>query len=179
MNQNDTNTKLSEIMSTNLTGIKVLLFGPNERGGDIYDKRCEIRQKIQELGYDAHFCEDIWHQEALSASGLNLTVAEYCTAKRYDYVVCLMASPGTIGEFHDFAKDKKIASKMMVCINSKHKNGYTSQGAVRIFEGHNGKIDWFSYPDDITNCRLSTRVLDQIKKVAEAKQWEVATGDII
>ena len=179
MDQENANDRLPNTVLPNLTGIKVLIFGPDKSGGDIYDKRCEIRQKIQKLGFTAHFCEDILNQEVLTTSGLNLTVAEYCTARGYDYIVCIMASPGTIGEFHDFAKDKKIASKMMVCIDNKHKNGYTSQGVVRIFEGYNGKIDWFSYPNDIENCRLSTRVLDQIKKVAEAKQWEVATGDIV
>jgi len=164
---------------TSFARIKVLIFGPNESGGDIYGKRCEIRQKIKELGHDADFCEDIWNEAALIASGLNLTVAEYNSARKYDYIVCLMTSPGSMGEFHDFAKNKKIASKMMVCIDRQHKDGYTSQGVVRIFEGHNGKTDWFSYPSDIENCHLSTRVLDQIRKVAEAKQWELATGDMI
>jgi hypothetical protein len=159
--------------------IKVLIFGPGPSGGDIYVKRCELRTKITDLGHEAHFCEDIWNPKALQASGLNLGVAEFITLRGYDYIVCLMASPGSIGEVHDFARNPEFAVKMMVCVNQSHKDGYSANSVLRVFEGCNGKLDWFNYPSDITDCHLATRVLEQIRRVSEFKQWEIASGGFL
>lgn len=159
--------------------LKVLILGPGTSGGDIYEKRCQIRDLLNRLGHEAHFCEEVWTPEILERSGLNLAVAEYVQALAYDYVICLMASPGSIGEVHDFATEKKIAVKMMICVDEKHRGGYSAKGVLSIFEGYNGKLDWFLYPTDITECHLSKRVVEQIQKVADRKQWELAKGGTV
>lgn len=159
--------------------VKVVIFGPGPSGGDIYVKRCEVRTKITELGHQADFCEDIWKPKDLQASGLNLGVAELITLKGYDYIVCLMSSPGSVGEVHDFAHSRQFAGKMMVCIDGKHQAGYSAQSVLRIFEGCNGRLDWFNYPEDIVNCHLATRILNQIQRVSEFKQWVIATGELL
>lgn len=157
--------------------LKILILGPSKKnGGDVYVKRCEIRKRVRALGHTADFCEDVWKPEILAATGLNLSVAEFLQARAYDYIVCLMASAGSIGEVHDFARDKRLAAKMTICVDRRHKRGYSAQGVLRIFEGLHGKIDWFKSPADIKRCHLASRVLDQIKKLAEGKQWEIATG---
>ncbi len=163
-----------------MTRLKVLVFGPGPNGGDIYRKRCELRDRLGSLGHTAHFGEDICKPDVLKASGLNVSAGEYLAAIGYDYIVILMTSPGSIGEAHDFARVQRLASKMMICVDQNHKEGYSAQGVLRQFEGLNGKMDWFEYPKDITDCHLSTRVLEQIQKLAELKQWEVAnSGDQI
>lgn len=154
----------------------VLIFGPGSSGGDIYKKREEIRDKIRELGHIAYFGEEYCTPEKLVANGLNLEVAEYLLAKKCDYIICLMASPGSIGEVHDFAKYPEIATKMMICIDKQHSEGYSALGTLRIFQGYNGKIDWFEYPKDIIECHLKTRVVYQIESVAQRIQYEIATG---
>lgn len=157
--------------------LKVLIWGPGPSDEVLYKKRCEIREQLIRLGHQADFSETVWTPQKLEASGLNLTVAEYLQSKSYDYIICIMASPGSIGEVHDFAKDKYIACKMMICLDESHKSGYSAHGTLRIFEGQNGKIDWFENPIDIKKCYLSGRVLQHIQKVNEAKQWEVAKGN--
>jgi len=156
--------------------LRILLWGPGTGGGKVYEKRAELKEKLTKLGHVAHFSEDVCTSELLARTGLNLSVAELIQAQRYDYVICLMASPGSIGEVHDFARIRRIAVKMMICIDQNHKSGYSGLGVLRIFEGYNGKVDWFSSPTDLTDCHLATRVLDQIHKVAETKQWELSTG---
>jgi len=156
--------------------LKILILGPGPNGGIVYKKRCELREQINGLGHNADFCEDVWKPQVLAASGLNLSVAEFLLAKSYDYIVCLMASPGSIGEVHDFAREQTLASKMMVCVDCRHRDGYSAHGVLRIFEGLNGRIDWFQSPKDLQRCHLAGRVLDQIKKLAESKQWEIANG---
>lgn len=156
--------------------LKVLVFGPGKSGGKFYIKRCEIRDAIRKSGYDADFPEETY-QQGIHADGINATLLEFVAAvKIYDYVVCLMESPGSIGEVHDFGKFPDIERKMMICVRSEYKkSGYSGGGTLRIFEGGNGKVDWFEYPKDLVECNLKGRVMDQIQKVAEKKQFEIAS----
>jgi len=165
---------VGKIMRTTIR-LRILILGPGRTGGDIYVKRCQIRDIMTQLGHEAHFCEELLTPDLLQRSGLNLGVAEYVQALTYDYIICLMASPGSVGEVHDFARNKKMAAKMMICVDGKHKGGYSAQSVIRIFESYNGKIDWFDYPADITHCHLASRVVEHIEKIAERKQWELAT----
>lgn len=128
---------------------------------------------VKNMGHEADFCEDVWKPAVLASSGLNLAVGEFVQAITYDYVVCLMASPGSIGEVHDFGTEPKIASKMMVCIDRRHKHGYSANGVLKIFQGMNGKLDWFRSPNDLDECHLAGRVIEQIRCVAYRKQWEL------
>ena len=156
--------------------LRILVLGPGESGGDLWKKRCEVRDRLRQLGHAVYFGEDVISPEVLRSSGLNLTVAEYLQAKACDYVLCLMASPGSIGEVHDFAKDRAIACKMMVCVDTMHRNGYSAQGVLQIFEGYNGKLDWYKSPGDLCDCHLASRILEQVNNVANAMHWELAMG---
>jgi hypothetical protein len=158
------------------TVLKILIWGPGSSGGDIYVKRCEIRDHLISLGHTAHFSEDVWNPNLLVQIGLNLSVAEFFQAKAYDYIVCLMTSPGSIAEVHDFARYPTIAHKMLICVDIDQSAGYSALGVLRIFEGNHGKIDWFTQPTDLKDCHLATRIINQISKVAEAKQFELASG---
>ncbi|HUV03527.1 MAG TPA: hypothetical protein VMX94_00295 [Armatimonadota bacterium] len=159
------------------TRLNVVVLGPSPSGGDIYNKRCGLRDELIRQGHRAYFLEDRLTPEVLTASGLNLSVAEYLMASEADYIVCFMTSPGAIAEVHEFADRRKLACKMMVCIDSQHQDGYSAHGILRIFEGLHGRIDWFQYPEDIRECHLSTRVMDQIQKVVESKQSELVIGE--
>ena len=161
---------------TRQSKLLILLWGPGTSGGELYMKRCEIKDALIRLGHVVHFSEEIWTPDILAQSGLNISVAEFLQAKAYDYIVCMMSSPGAIGEVHDFARFPRLARRMMICVDSIHEAGYSAKGVLRIFEGHNGRLDWFKSPTDIKECHLATRVLSQVSKVAEARQWIVATG---
>jgi hypothetical protein len=87
-----------------------------------------------------------------------------------------MSSPGTFGEFHLFAPHKELASKMLTCVDQQHKGGFIAQTLIPVYEGHNGKMDWFEYPNDIKECHLATRILEQINNVAQMKQFVLVTG---
>lgn len=156
--------------------LKIVILGPDPNAGDLYKKRCDIRDKLISLGHIAHFCEDICKPEILK--GLNLSVAEFIILNQYDYIICMMCSFGTVGEVHDFGKNPSIARKMMICADRQHRSGYSAKSVINIFEGYNGKMDWYEYPTDIRDCHLMARVIDQIEKVAERKQWEIINGGV-
>ncbi len=155
--------------------LSVLIWGPSEHGDkDFYEKRVQIRDRLRELGHQADFSEDILTSDALVAGGINLSVAELIQARGYEHIVCIMSSPGSIGEVHDFCRIPEIAHKMTICINEEHFSGYSGQGILRIFAGHHGRIEEFKFPNDITECHLLKRVADHIQKCAEAKQDQIA-----
>ena len=154
--------------------LRIMVLGPGETQETLYNKRCEIRDELNRLGHQAEFPEETWSEIKLKISEINLAVAEYIQAKEYDFIVCLMASPGSIGEVHELAGNKQIASKMLICVDEINREGYSSQGILRIFEGFHGKIDWFKNPNDIDNCCLATRAIEHLQKVAESKQFELS-----
>ena len=155
--------------------LSVLIWGPGEQGDkDLYGKRIQIRNKLRELGHEAEFSEDILTPSVMGAGGINLSVAELLQAREYEYIFSIMGSPGSIGEVHDFCHMPEIAHKMTICINEEHLSGYSGQGVLRIFEGNHGRIEKFKFPEDITECHLLGRVVDQVEKCAEAKQDQIA-----
>lgn len=157
-------------------GLRILVWGSGENAGELYEKRLQIRDSLNNLGHDANFSEDLLSPDGLMAGGLNVSIEECLQAMAVDYIICLMVSPGSIGEVHDFAKKRHLARKMMVCVDQQHEDGYSAKGALRIFEGFNGKLDWFRVPEDLTECHLATRVLCQVEKTFEAKTWEFLDG---
>lgn len=177
LNTNDQtlNSALTSTAESILSASKlnIVIWGPGIGGGELYKKRCQVKENLISLGHKAFFPEDQIN-EGVSKSGLNLTVDELISALDVDYIVCLMGSPGSIGEVHDFGKKKKIASKMMICIDQLHSQGYSATGLIPIFQGHNGQVIWFESPKDLKECHLATKILSQINNVYQAKQWELA-----
>jgi hypothetical protein len=155
--------------------LKILVLGPSDPG-DIYAKRCQIRQLIRNQGHEVDFFEEILTPGVREASGLNLGVEEIIRALGYDYIVCLMTSAGTISEFQLFAPIRELANRMLTCVDERHKGGFIAQSLIPVYEGHNGRVDWFKDPTDIKECHLATRVLVQINNVAQMKQFVLATG---
>jgi hypothetical protein len=167
----DVKKQIESIM--NKAKLNIVIFGPSQSNSEIYKKRCQIKDLLNELGHKATFPEEIWTPNDLLKSGLNISAAELIQIADADYIICIEDSYGSHGEMHDFARMSHIAIKMLVCIDQEHRNGYTAKGIVRIFEGLHGKVDWYQKPADLTDCHLATRILDQVQKVAEAKQWAI------
>jgi hypothetical protein len=153
--------------------LNVLIWGPTDKSSPVFTKRCEIRDALIEMGHIADFSEDIRTDE-LRACGLNILVEEQLEARNYDFIVCLMAGHGSEAEVHDFWW--KYSGKMMICVDEQHKEGFSVRGAVRLFQGNNGLVDYYHYPEDITECHLKTRVLEHLEMVKELKQLLVAEG---
>lgn len=155
--------------------LSVLIWGPSKQGNKaLFRKRVQIRDKLRNLGHQADFSEDILTPNALGAGGINLSVAELLQARGVEYIICIMSSPGSIAEVHDFCHIPEIAHKMTICIDEQHLSGYSGKGIIPIFEGNHGHLEKFKFPEDITSCNLRKRVIDQVEKCAAAKQDQIA-----
>jgi hypothetical protein len=155
--------------------LSVLVWGPQEEGDkDLFKKRGQILDRLRDLGHQADFSEDILTSNILAAGGINLSVAELLQARGYEYIICIMDSPGSVGEVHDFCHMPEIAHKMTICINEERLSGYSGQGILRIFEGNHGHLEKFKIPDDLNSCSLRDRAVEQVEKRAAAKQDQIA-----
>jgi hypothetical protein len=157
--------------------LNVLILGPAPSPDPVYRKREQIRDLVSGLGHDAFFPEDLLSKKEIERSGLDLTSLEELLVRKADYIVCLMASPGTVGEAHDFASDDTIAKKMMICIDRAHTQGYSGLGLLRVFVGNNGILHEYRGPQDIVECNVASAVIKQVNSVAMSKRAKVLRSE--
>lgn len=156
--------------------LNILIWGPAKPSDnsdkykvDTYKKRVEIKEHLKKLGHNALFSEDI-SKETEKRKGYkpNPQAYEKIQIGLADLAIMLRVSPGTIAEFHDFHDDPNYARKMCVYFDKEHKESYTHTGADCNFVNQGGKLEEFSYPDDINKCFLLCKIADHIKQVQAA-----------
>lgn len=159
------------------TKLKILIFGPSEPASGsgeyqikLYKKRVAIKERLVQLGHVSLFSEEIQKEAISTLSGQipNLEIFERIQIEQADTVIMLRTSPGSLGEFHDFHRVTDCVKKMYVLFDRDHKENYCHGGADQVFATNGGKLDEFSYPDDIDRCNLLNKVEDHIKKLQEA-----------
>lgn len=156
--------------------LNILIWGPAEPFDssdnykvDLYKKRVAIKNYLKSLGHNALFSEEIGEEaEQKLGHRPNPKVFEKIQIEKADLAIMLRVSPGTIAEFHDFHDDPDCANKMYVFFDNKHRNSYTHEGADDIFVKGGGKLEEFSYPDDIVKCNLQDKINKHIRKVQGA-----------
>lgn len=149
--------------------LSVLIWGPGESGGDLYEKRRSIRALLLEQGYAAVFSEEV-DAELPARPGMSSKIRELLQAVAADFVVVLQSSPGSIGEAHDFANVLNgIGSKMLIFVDSRHVLGYSYTGALQELATLYKNVETYKYPEDITECHLSTAVTNRLRVLRWAK----------
>lgn len=152
------------------TPLMVLIWGPGKSGGALYEKRKQIRARLIKEKFAAAFSEDLCK---IPQEGDSLRVEEMIQASEADLVVLLYGSPGSIGEFHDFAQTKAIVSKMEIFVDSRQKDGYAFAGTLREANVQFGNVHTYVYPDDVTQCHLLGKVLTRLETMRRTK-WAMA-----
>lgn len=149
----------------------VLIWGPGDSAlPRLYRKRTEIRDTLRDMDCPALFSEEL---QALSGPDrLSARAEELIQAVDADLIVLIYGSFGSVAEFHDFSPFRKIASKMLVFIDSKHVEGYGFQGALKEFSHLYRSVEVFEYPKDIEQCNLRTAILGRVDTLRVAKWSE-------
>jgi len=131
---------LGEIQGTEMT---VLIWGPGPSGGDLYQKRLQIRDELRVKGVTALFSEEV--PIAASEDEHSLSGQELAQAKASDLIVAIQCSFGSTAEVHDFGRlASTIAHKLLVFIDQDALTGYSYQGLLK--SGLRG-IVWVKNPD--------------------------------
>ena len=150
------------------TPLVVLIWGPGQSEGDLYEKRVQIRGALRQTGYAAVFSEEIDGQ--CSALLDSVKARELLQAKEADFIVAIIGSPGSIAEVHDFAGFlRDLASKMLIFIDSRHVGGYSYMGALSELKVSYGNVETYEYPRDIRECFLMSAVQKRLRVLRWAK----------
>jgi hypothetical protein len=148
------------------TPLSILVWGPAQGGGKLYDKRLQIRGELRKRGMAAVFSEEICPVGA----PVSLKETEMLQAMAADFIIIIQGSPGSIGEAHDFSNFLlTIGRKMLIFIDERYKGGYSFQGALQELNALYGNVETFSFPKDIDECHLLGSVLKKVHVLQVAK----------
>jgi hypothetical protein len=155
------------------TPLAVLVWGPGKGPGDpysssIHEKRMAVRNALLADGYAAIFSEDI---DKDSPSKLeSLKTREMAQSLVADFIVVIVGSAGSIAEVHDFgAFPYDIGSKMLIFVDSRHKDSYSFAGVLKELNDLYGNVGEFEYPKDIDECHLLGKIQQRLKILRLAK----------
>jgi hypothetical protein len=152
------------------TPLGVLVWGPGASGGDLYDKRLQIRDVLRNHGDAAVFSEEV--DEARVKVELPLNVRELLQALAADFIVVIYGSPGAIAETHDFTHFlRDVGSKMLVFIDERHVTGYGYSGSLQEMNDLYHNVHTYKYPGDIRDCHLLGAVQKRLSVLRTAK-WK-------
>jgi hypothetical protein len=155
---------LEEVDRTELT---VLIWGPGSNTLELYNKRLQIRDELRTKEITALFSEDIC---SAVANDHSLSAQELAQAKASDLIITIQCSHGSTAEVHDFGRlTRTVASQLVVFIDKDAINGYSYRGLLKPMKERFNNVYEYTYPDDITQCNLLTKVLDLVKIVRETK----------
>lgn len=146
------------------TILTILVWGASEESHSLYFKmRLMICNELRKENHAALFSEDI--KEDFTS---NVKINEYIQAGNADYIILIPSSPGSVAELHDFVVYRSIVSKMLILMDKKFNNGYSSKGELVLVEKKGAEVVWFDNNELGERC-LIDKVLRIVQKVQYAK----------
>lgn len=154
--------------------LKILVFGPqvattsaDARLAKLQKKRLEIRSKLEALGHDVKFAEDLVDPTLPGVSG-NAFLQELLIMSEYDLIVTLVDSPGSIVEATTIASKPLLAQKASLFIDNDYKGGLAAQ-ACEFAEVMGAHYQTYQYPIDLDACHLYGFIETRVKKFQAIK----------
>ncbi|MEQ1676430.1 MAG: hypothetical protein ABL876_07010 [Chitinophagaceae bacterium] len=103
--------------------VSVLLWGPSQDNNSKISKlRLSLRTDLTKDGHLAKFSEELIH-----GNKMTIRLQQLIHAQKFDLIISLPYSPGSIAEIHDFVLDKRINKKLLVFLNEEYDYGYSNQ----------------------------------------------------
>ena len=154
--------------------LKILIFGPDSNGTStdvrvnaIKNKRIQIRNHLISEGHTAVFPEDIVDPNAAPPMN-NPAIAESLLMREYDVIINIVETPGSIAEAGKISEHSALAAKSLLFICDQYCTGFP-YAACQQAKQIGAELSTFSYPNDVTQCHLLTKVCDMINKIQLVK----------
>jgi hypothetical protein len=163
---------LKVIEEINSEPVTVFICGPSqEEDKRLTTKKIDTVNELRNRGHDANTGEELVSElQAINPeSNMTANVYENIAAAQSELVIIFCASPGSIGETHEFLSIPDIARKTLVFIDKKYKNGYTAKGVLEMHKSVNGLVEEYE-ENDIEECRLLTRSVEWVRDY-QAMRW--------
>lgn len=153
--------RLAEV---NRMPVSVLLWGPGiDSDSPLAAVRAELRARLREMGHAAFFSEELYDSSKPESPRLQ----QLAQAQEFDLIVSTPCTPGSIGEIHDFAADRRVHAKILIFLNEQHLSGYSAQSLATLESIVSCKIEY--YPHDGDCERIIEISCDNAQRIREIK----------
>lgn len=153
------------------SGLRILVFGPqvkdlstDERTRNLQLKRKQIREELESDGHTVKYAEDIVDPSISGAPG-NPLVQEMLIMDRYDFIVTLVESPGSIVEATTIAHNPSLARKSSLFMDEDYGDGLSAAGACDLASKMGADFQTYKYPEDLVDCHLLGFVRKKVEQV--------------
>ncbi|MBI4187882.1 MAG: hypothetical protein HY529_01615 [Chloroflexi bacterium] len=162
---------LSEMRSLPVT---VFVCGPTEQSQALTRKKIDTVNALRKLGHDASLGEELVAELSKqdNDAGNSIQTAntyELIAASKSDLIVVFCASPGSIGETHEFLSVSTIGQKTLIFIDEQYSNSYTAVGILSSHKKLRRPLETYKSPEDIDNCTLMGKVIDWVQNYQSAR----------
>jgi hypothetical protein len=144
--------------------VSVLLWGESPASSTpLATLRIEMRKELRAEGHAAFTSEELCD----SASPYSVRVQQIAQARHFDLIVSIPSSPGSIGEAHDFAADRRSSGKMLICLDKRFTDGYSTKSLDVLRSILTCEIEYYDGASDIGTIRQV--VIREVQRIREVK----------
>lgn len=147
--------------------LDVLVWGPGVRlDTPLARKRKDICSELKRIGHNAMFSEEVKvAKKALPMPEENypLSLRELAQAIDAQYIVVLLdrTTQGSTSEL-DICIRRDIAAKVFVMVHKDCEGSYTHLSAIKMIEGGNGAIHWYT-DIELETCNVLTVAIQRVE----------------
>ena len=158
----------------NAIRLNILVFGPqvtvlsaDERTLNLQNKRIQIRQRLEDLGHNVKYAEDMVDPNLPSPKN-NAFLQEIVIMAEFDLIFNVVDSPGSITEAALIASKPNLSQKASLFLDSQFTGGLPAE-ACRAAQYLGADFNTYIYPTDLVDCNLLTFILERVSKAQFVK----------
>lgn len=144
--------------------VGVLLWGPGMSSkSPLALVRTDLRTQLRRDGHAAYFSEELCGTKGSTS----IRLQQLAQAQEFDLVVSIPCTPGSIGEVHDFAADRRVNARTLVFINEETIGGYSPQSLAAISTAVSCTL--LRYPNEKNAKAIKLQTLQEVQRIREMK----------
>lgn len=152
------------LREVNRVPVGVLLWGPGMSSkSPLAIVRSDLRTALRRDGHAAYFSEEICGRKAATS----IRLQQLAQAQEFDLVVSIPCTPGSIGEVHDFAADRRVNARTLVFLNEETLDGYSPQSLAAISTAVSCTL--FRYPSERNTSVIKVQTAEEVQRIREMK----------
>lgn len=156
---------VEELSQINNIPVSILIWGPSPSSrSPIAELRVKLRTVLREQGHLALFSEEI-----IESNQGSIRIQQLVQAQKFDMIVSIPETSGSIGEIHDFASDSRVNGKLLVFLNNEYLEGYSHQSLQALSSILTYEVVYYNgYPELPI---VQDGIFDHVKRVREVKYF--------
>jgi len=156
----------------------VIIWGPGiDVDSPVAQKRWEIKEALEKKGHAPLFSEGLDDEDDLQdliESGQGLLLKALHQARSADFLILLLddRATGVVSELH-ICTSKEMSAKVFVLVPRSLEGTFVHKGAIKMIEGGNGAICWYT-PLELEESYVLTAAVKRVEERRIQFAWERA-----